>query len=198
LPGQTTSRAPAAERVVPQPQPVAAMSNGAPSHDRNVSTASTASSTRAPPPPPPPAAAAPPKDPQFKALYEFVGQTSGELSLRAGEIVFITQKETNGSLTHIFNLLCDRVLTLCRMVAWPPTRRFRLRLDSGSVPRGSTRTTSAASTSTSCRTTTATSRACNRQDQRRTSRQSETNATCPTGQATCESKQTFGTRRTER
>jgi myosin-1 len=110
LPGQTTSRAPAAERVVPVPQPVqqpvqqqpiaAAVSNGVPSHGRNVSAASTASSARAPPPPPP--AAAPPKDPQYKALYDFVGQTSGELSLKAGEVIYISQKESNGEfVTHL-------------------------------------------------------------------------------------------------
>lgn len=92
-----------AERVVPQPvpvaqsrpqpaavpQPVAALSNG---HARNGS----ASNRAPPPPPPPPAAAAPPKDPQFKALYDFAGQTSGELSLAKGEIISVTQKENNG------------------------------------------------------------------------------------------------------
>lgn len=92
-----------AERVVPQPvpvaqsrpqpaavpQPVAALSNG---HARNGS----ASNRAPPPPPPPPAAAAPPKEPQFKALYDFAGQTSGELSLAKGEIISVTQKENNG------------------------------------------------------------------------------------------------------
>jgi myosin-1 len=82
-------------QVQHQPQPVAALANGTPSHARNTSAASTASSIRAPPPPPPPAAA-PPKDPQYKALYEFIGQTSGELSLKAGEVIYITKKENNG------------------------------------------------------------------------------------------------------
>lgn len=87
------------ERVVPQPHPVASLretnGNGA-GHARNTSTASTASA-RAPPPPPPPApAAAPPKDPTFKALYDFVGQTSGELSLKKDEVILVTQKENNG------------------------------------------------------------------------------------------------------
>ena len=104
-------RAPAAERVVPQPQPqaqpqaraqpAAAFMNGTPTHERNVSTASSASSTRAPPPPPP-AAAPPPKDPQYKALYDFVGQTSGELSLKKDEVIYITQKESNGKLIISF------------------------------------------------------------------------------------------------
>lgn len=105
LPGQTSSRAPAAERTVPvsmptpqvhqQPQPVAALANGTPSHARNTSAASAARA----PPPPPPAAAPTPKDPQYKALYEFVGQTGGELSLKAGEVIYITQKESNGKFT---------------------------------------------------------------------------------------------------
>ena len=96
LPG---ANAQPAERVVPQPaaaqpravpQPVAALSNG---HTRNASSGSA----RAPPPPPPPAAAPPPKD-QFKALYDFQGQTSGELSLTKGEVIIVTKKETNGKL----------------------------------------------------------------------------------------------------
>nr|POF19951.1 myosin-1 [Quercus suber] len=80
---------------MPQAQPVANLANGI-SHARNISTSSTASSARVPPPPPPPAAAAPPKDPQFKALYDFSGQTSGELSLKKDEVIFVTQKENNG------------------------------------------------------------------------------------------------------
>lgn len=59
-----------------------------------MSTASTASA-RAPPPPPPPAPAAS-KDPTYKALYDFVGQTSGELSLKKDELIVVTQKENNG------------------------------------------------------------------------------------------------------
>ena len=46
--------------------------------------------------PPPPAAAAPPRDPQFIALYDFAGQTGGELSLVKGEIISVTQKENYG------------------------------------------------------------------------------------------------------
>ncbi|KAF2764174.1 hypothetical protein EJ03DRAFT_356017 [Teratosphaeria nubilosa] len=98
LPGQSATRSNA--HVVPQPiaqsqpiavsQSVAALSNGV-GHARNTSTASA----RVPPPPPPPAAAQPPKD-QYKALYEFQGQTSGELSLKKDEIIVITQKENNG------------------------------------------------------------------------------------------------------
>lgn len=84
-----------------QSQPVAALSNGVVTmHSRNESASSVAAvQHRAPPPPPPPApaaAAAPPKDPQYKALYDFLGQTSGELSLKKDEVIVITQKETNG------------------------------------------------------------------------------------------------------
>ncbi|KAL1310718.1 hypothetical protein AAFC00_000975 [Neodothiora populina] len=84
----------AAMHPKPVPQPVAAL-NGT-GHARNASTASMTSSRAPPPPPPPPAAAAPPKDPQYKALYDFAGQTSGELSFRKDEIIAITQKENNG------------------------------------------------------------------------------------------------------
>ncbi|KXS98563.1 hypothetical protein AC578_4329 [Pseudocercospora eumusae] len=100
LPGATARPA---ERIVPQPiaqarqpaavpQPVATLSNGV-SHTRNASAGRAAPP---PPPPPPPAAAAPPKDPQFKALYDFVGQTGGELSLAKDQVIYITQKENNG------------------------------------------------------------------------------------------------------
>ncbi|KAF2164400.1 hypothetical protein M409DRAFT_56669 [Zasmidium cellare ATCC 36951] len=104
LPGSNAQ--PAQQRIVPQPaipqpavqqpqavpQPVAALSNGT-SHARN---ASSSSARAPPPPPPPPAAAAPPKDPQYKALYDFQGQTGGEMSLTQGEVIVITQKENNG------------------------------------------------------------------------------------------------------
>lgn len=89
------------ERVVPQPHPVASLNpasapmNGSAGHTRNTSTASNASA-RAPPPPPPAPAAAPPKDPTYKALYDFMGQTSGELSLKKDDVILITQKENNG------------------------------------------------------------------------------------------------------
>ena len=163
LPGQTTSRAPAAERVVPVPQPqqqqqqqipmpvpqpVAALSNGTQSHQRNISTASsTASSVRAPPPPPPPPAAAPPKDPQFKALYDFTGQTGGELSLKAGEVIFISQKESNGKFPIIpitrmhpfLHVLLPSANALNRMVARPPPRRLSVGLDTRRLPRRSPR-----------------------------------------------------------
>jgi myosin-1 len=102
LPGGGYAEAPRQqERIVPQPQavphPVAALRTEPVSHSRNSSSGGAA---RVPPPPPPPShpvvAPAPPKDPQFKALYDFAGQTSGELSLRKDEVILITQKENNG------------------------------------------------------------------------------------------------------
>ncbi|KAJ4296289.1 class II myosin [Kalmusia sp. IMI 367209] len=83
---------PATTQPRPVPQPVAALSNGT-SHGRNAST----SSNRAPPPPPPPPTAPPaPKEPTYKALYDFAGQSAGELSLRKDEVILITRKEGNG------------------------------------------------------------------------------------------------------
>jgi myosin-1 len=105
LPGGGFAEAPRQEeRIVPQmqavPHPVATLRTEPISHAR---TPSSGSGRSVPPPPPPPShpivapAPAPPKDPQFKALYDFAGQTSGELSLRKDEVILITQKENNGT-----------------------------------------------------------------------------------------------------
>lgn len=80
----------AASQPQPVPQPVAALSNGT-AHARNQS-----SSVRAPPPPPPAAPPAP-KEPTYRALYDFLGQSAGELSITKGETILVTQKEGNGS-----------------------------------------------------------------------------------------------------
>jgi myosin-1 len=97
LPGGGHAEAPRQERIVPQPQavphPVASLRTEPVSHSR---TPSSGSSRMPPPPPPPPSQPAPPKDSQFKAMYDFAGQTSGELSLRKDEIIIVTQKENNG------------------------------------------------------------------------------------------------------
>jgi myosin-1 len=94
-------------RAVPQPEvlqarpvpaPVAALSNGAGSHARTAS----AGSSRTPPPPPPPPAPAQPKEPRYKALYDFAGQSAGELSLGKDEIILVTQKEGNGTFILIY------------------------------------------------------------------------------------------------
>jgi myosin-1 len=75
----------------PVPQPVAALSNGT-----GLSRSPSAARTPPPPPPPPPAAPPAPKEPTFRALYDFAGQSAGELSLKKDEIVLVTQKENNG------------------------------------------------------------------------------------------------------
>jgi myosin-1 len=64
-----------------------------PSHTRNTPSSS---SGRAVPPPPPPAPPAAAKDPQYRALYDFAGQSANELTLRKDELVTIVQKENNG------------------------------------------------------------------------------------------------------
>ena len=89
-----TSQPAAVPQPKPVPQPVAALSNGS-AHVRNTSS----SSNRAPPPPPPapPAAAPVPKEPRYRAMYDFAGQSAGELSITKGEVILVTQKEGNGT-----------------------------------------------------------------------------------------------------
>ena len=50
----------------------------------------------------PPPVPAQPKEPRYKALYNFAGQSAGELSLKKDEIVLVTQKESNGTYTLIY------------------------------------------------------------------------------------------------
>ncbi len=84
---------PMAPQAKPISQPIAAI-NGF-SHAQDESNSST-TSARVPPPPPPAAPAKTPVDPTFRAMYEFIGQTQGELSFKKDEILLITQKEGNG------------------------------------------------------------------------------------------------------
>ncbi|KAI0611099.1 myosin IC heavy chain [Pyrenophora tritici-repentis] len=65
---------PAVSQSRPVPPPVAALSNGAASHARTASSG-------------------------YKALYDFAGQSAGELSLGKDEIILVTQKENNGMST---------------------------------------------------------------------------------------------------
>ncbi len=70
-----------------------------PSHrpNRNSSTAAVPQSPRrSMPPPPPPPPVAPPGDPTFKAVYAFESTGAGQMSVTAGEIIYIEKKETNG------------------------------------------------------------------------------------------------------
>lgn len=123
---------PAAAQSRPVPQPVAALSNGT-SHARNTSTSSTSSAR--PPPPPPPAVAPAPKEPTFKALYDFNGQTSGEMSVHKDEIILITQKEGNG----MYNILQEqwtRTDSACRLVASEANGWLFIWLGSIRIPRG--------------------------------------------------------------
>ncbi|KAI0546450.1 P-loop containing nucleoside triphosphate hydrolase protein [Xylaria curta] len=76
----------------PRAVPTPAATHHIPSHTRNKSSTSSA---RAPPPPPPPAPPAKPKV-MAKVLYDFASQRENELSIRAGDIVEIVQKENNG------------------------------------------------------------------------------------------------------
>jgi myosin-1 len=93
----------ASSRPVPRPQPAAAAAAAAasvsiPSHTRQQSN----SSVRAPPPPPP---AAPPAKPKImaKVLYDFAGQRENEMSIKAGDLIEIVQKENNGKPPRLNN-----------------------------------------------------------------------------------------------
>jgi len=77
----------------PVPQPIAALSNGT-GHARSISSSSALSARG--PPPPPPAAPSAPKEPTYRALYDFLGQSAGELSIKKDEVILVTQKEGNG------------------------------------------------------------------------------------------------------
>ncbi|KAI9680157.1 MAG: class II myosin [Trizodia sp. TS-e1964] len=89
----------------PVPQPVAAQARPV---SEQIAASIMASHTRSdsntgravpPPPPPAPPASAPPvhaRDPTYRALYEFEGQSEIELSLKKDEVVLILEKKSNG------------------------------------------------------------------------------------------------------
>ncbi|KAK8104181.1 myosin-1 [Apiospora kogelbergensis] len=92
----TTKRGPASLQTPrPVPTPAAAAATTAlPSHTRNQN--STSSTVRMPPPPPPPAAPPAKAKMQAKVLYDFAGQKENELTIKAGDIIEVVQKENNG------------------------------------------------------------------------------------------------------
>ena len=84
------SYAPTPSQPRPVPQPAAA---AIPGHTRNTSSTSSA---RHVPPPPPPAPPAAPREPQYRVLYDFVGQSANEITIKKDELITILQKENNG------------------------------------------------------------------------------------------------------
>lgn len=78
----------------PVPTPAANNTTTLPTHTKNAG--STGGGTRAPPPPPPAAPPAKPAKVMAKVLYDFAGQRENELSISAGDLIEIVQKENNG------------------------------------------------------------------------------------------------------
>ncbi|KAH6669337.1 P-loop containing nucleoside triphosphate hydrolase protein [Halenospora varia] len=90
-PGAQSYGAPASQvRSAPQPQPATV---SIPNHTRNTPSSS---SGRAVPPPPPPAPPVVSKEPQYRVLYDFAGQSANEITLKTGDLVTVVQKENNG------------------------------------------------------------------------------------------------------
>lgn len=100
-PPAAVSAASAAPTPTPAPRPVptpsASNTTTLPSHTKNAG--STGGGTRAPPPPPPAAPPAKPAKTLAKVLYDFAGQRENELSISAGDLIEIVQKENNGTYT---------------------------------------------------------------------------------------------------
>lgn len=95
LPGASASQG----RPVPQPAPVVKPSNsGFVAHSR---VESNSSAVRAPPPPPPPAAPPAVRESTYKAVYEFNGQSAGEMSIKKDEVIIIEKKEANGEFCQM-------------------------------------------------------------------------------------------------
>jgi myosin-1 len=72
----------------PVPQPLAAL-NGA-------GYGAGGPSMRVAPPPPPVAAPVVSQDPMARALYDFSGQSAGEMSVKKDDMIVVVRKETNG------------------------------------------------------------------------------------------------------
>ncbi|KAI2641055.1 P-loop containing nucleoside triphosphate hydrolase protein [Xylaria nigripes] len=82
-------------RPIPSPTSAHAPRSAVGSVQGHTRNKSSTSSVRAPPPPPPPAPPAKPKV-MAKVLYDFSSTRENELSIRAGDIVEVVQKENNG------------------------------------------------------------------------------------------------------
>jgi len=85
----SNSYAPVASQQHSVPQPVAV-----PSHTRNPSVGRSVP----PPPPPAPPVAVAPREPQYRVLYDFAGQSANEVTLVKDELITIVKKENNGML----------------------------------------------------------------------------------------------------
>ena len=79
---------PGSQRNTPQQ----AVTTSIPSHTRQPSQPSG----RVVPPPPPPAPPAAPREPQYRVLYDFAGQSANELTLSKDDLITIVQKSDNG------------------------------------------------------------------------------------------------------
>lgn len=116
------------KRPVPQNPAVAAISDSA-YHSR----ASSSGSSRMGPPPPPPGPPAPPArpaQPKYRLVYDFVGQTAGEMSCSKDEVLLIMQKKDggeSGSLASCLEIGFEKHDTnpLDRLVASPETHSRR-------------------------------------------------------------------------
>ena len=61
-----------------------------------VAAVTTVRTTRTPPPPPPPPPPVQTEEPTHRALYDYTGQSAGELSITKDELILVVQKEGNG------------------------------------------------------------------------------------------------------
>ncbi|KAH0536750.1 hypothetical protein FGG08_006388 [Glutinoglossum americanum] len=91
IPQPTSQQSRIQPTAIPQHQAVTAAINST-AHSRTQSS----SSIRAPPPPPPPPPPAPSNDPTYRAMYDFTGQSDGELSIKQNEVILVIRKEGNG------------------------------------------------------------------------------------------------------
>lgn len=98
LPQKVAEPASVPVQRTPISQPVAAL-NGTPHARITSSSSATSVSARPVPPPPPPQPAQPAahREPTYRALYDFAGQSAGELSIMKDEVILIEKQEQNGA-----------------------------------------------------------------------------------------------------